>query len=109
MTAILHLIVTVLARVMCGRKIKCLTSWPACRAHGEFTQVNDKLDNNVCDYPLSQFTQKLIQHTAILIGGVRCSSVVRAFAHGVMGRRIDPSWGEPIELFLVPASAPRLV
>ena len=22
------------------------------------------------------------------------------------GRRIDPSWGEPIELFLVPASAP---
>ena len=26
-----------------------------------------------------------------------------------MGRRIDPSWGEPIELFLVTASAPRLV
>ena len=25
----------------------------------------------------------------------------------VMGRRIDPSWGGPIELFLVPASAPR--
>ena len=35
--------------------------------------------------------------------------MVRAFAHGAMGRRIDPSWGEPIELFLVPASAPRLV
>ena len=33
----------------------------------------------------------------------------RAFAHGAMGRRIDPSWGGPIELFLVPASAPRLV
>ena len=41
--------------------------------------------------------------------GVRCSSVVRAFSHGAMGRRIDPSWGAPIELFLVPASAPRLV
>ena len=41
--------------------------------------------------------------------GARCSSVVRAFAHGVMGRQIDPSWGGPIELFLVPASAPRLV
>ena len=41
--------------------------------------------------------------------GTRCSSVVRAFAHGAMGHRIDPSWGEPIELFLVPASAPRLV
>ena len=36
-------------------------------------------------------------------------AVVRAFAHGAMGRRIDPSWGGPIELFLVPASAPRLV
>ena len=23
--------------------------------------------------------------------GARCSSVVRAFAHGAMGRRIDPS------------------
>ena len=42
-------------------------------------------------------------------GGARCSSVVRSFAHGAMGRRIDPSWGEPIELFLVPASAPRQV
>ena len=30
------------------------------------------------------------------------------FAHGAMGRRIDPSCGEPIELFLVPARAPRL-
>ena len=41
--------------------------------------------------------------------GARCSSVVRAFAHGAMGRRIDPSWGGPIELFLVQASALRLV
>ena len=30
--------------------------------------------------------------------------MVRAFAHGAMGRRIDPSWGESIELFLVLAS-----
>ena len=28
--------------------------------------------------------------------------MVRAFAHGAMGRRIDPSWGGPIKLFLVP-------
>ena len=35
--------------------------------------------------------------------------MVRAFAHGAMDRRIDPSWGGPIELFLVPASAPQLV
>ena len=39
--------------------------------------------------------------------GARCSSVVRAFTHGAMGRRIDPSWGGPIELFLVLASAPQ--
>ena len=24
--------------------------------------------------------------------GARCSSVVRAFAHGVMGHQINPSW-----------------
>ena len=30
--------------------------------------------------------------------------MVRAFAHGAMGRPIDPSWGGPIELFFVPAS-----
>ena len=41
--------------------------------------------------------------------GVTCSSVVREFAHGAMGGRIDPSWGGPIELFLIPDSAPRLV
>ena len=35
--------------------------------------------------------------------GARCTSVVRTFAHGAIGYRIDPSWGEPIELFLVPA------
>ena len=45
----------------------------------------------------------------ILSQGARCSSVVRAFAHGAMGRRIDPSWSGPTELFLVPASAPQLV
>ena len=47
--------------------------------------------------------------SALKIQGARCRSVVRAFAHGAMGRRIDPSWGGPIELFLVPASAPQLV
>ena len=35
--------------------------------------------------------------------------MVRAFTYDAMGRRIDPSWGGPIELFLVPASAPRLI
>ena len=43
---------------------------------------------------------------SLIIPGTRCSSVVRAFAHGAMGRWIDRSWGGLIELFLVPASAP---
>ena len=33
--------------------------------------------------------------------GARCSSVVRAFAHRAMGRRIDPSCSGPIEQFLL--------
>ena len=28
-------------------------------------------------------------------------ALVRAFTQGAMGRQIDPSWGGPIELFLV--------
>ena len=42
----------------------------------------------------------------------RCRHIgysLRLTTHGAMDRRIDPSWGGPIELFLVPASAPRLV
>ena len=35
--------------------------------------------------------------------------MVRAFAHGAMDRRIDPSWGGPIELFLVPAGITKAV
>ena len=47
--------------------------------------------------------------SSVILTGARCSSVVRVFTHGAMGHRIDPSWGGPIELFLVPASAPRLL
>ena len=35
--------------------------------------------------------------------------MVRAFAHGAMGRRIDPSCGGPIELFLVGARCSSVV
>ena len=31
--------------------------------------------------------------------GARCSSMVRVFAHGAMGRRIDPSWRNPLSYF----------
>ena len=58
---------------------------------------------------LRPFTALKLRQRRVSVAEARCSSVVRAFAHGAMGRRIDPSWGGPIELFLVPASAPQLV
>ena len=54
-------------------------------------------------------TPQLSELSVLNSEGARCSSVVRVFAHGAIGRWIDPSWGGPIELFSVPASAPRLV
>ena len=63
----------------------------------------------ICSHFIDANFINMLQDALILNIGARCSSVVTAFAHGAMGRRIDPSWGEPIELFLVPASAPRLV
>ena len=57
-----------------------------------------------------EITQRVhYEGSSCVVEGARCSSVVRAFTHGAMGRRIDPSWRGPIELFLIPASAPRLV
>ena len=35
--------------------------------------------------------------------------MVRVITRGAMGHQIDPSCGGPIELFLIPARAPRLV
>ena len=66
-------------------------------------------DCGMCVHVLLQIIVKPTANWFIKNAGARCSSVVRSFAHGAMGRRIDPSWGGPIELFLVPASAPRLV
>ena len=46
-------------------------------------------------------------HVKKLTEGMLYLVTTRVFAHGTMGRRIDPPWGGPIELFLVPASAPH--
>ena len=35
--------------------------------------------------------------------------MVRVFAHGAMGRQMDPSWGGRIELFLVVARCSSVV
>ena len=67
--------------------------------------LNHTAFHRLADKQLNYLPYK--QH--ILVYCMLCSSVVRAFAHRAMGRQIDPSWGGPIELFLVPACAPRLV
>ena len=65
--------------------------------------------NKIYDIPQLSLICKVIYISYCVKYGARCSSVVRAFAHGAMGRQIDPSWSEPIELFPVKASAPRLM
>ena len=72
------------------------------------------LNNLICQinkiaYVYASYIRTTVHTVIYLTKGARCSSVVRAFAHGAMGLWIDPSCGEHTELFLVPASAPRLV
>ena len=52
-----------------------------------------------CLFKILLLTSPLLLYFVFKTIGARCSSKVRAFAHGTMGRQIDPSWGEPIELF----------
>ena len=62
--------------------------------------------------PLRMFSfQPVLHDWCIKVRGMcyPVYGIVHINAHGAMGRRIDPSWGGPIELFLVPASAPPLV
>ena len=85
---------------MCGAKVISL-ELHVCETSGH--------DVITAECVLSTSLNKIFAFFLHCGSGARCSSVVIAFAHGAMGRRIDPSWGEPTELFLVPASAPRLV
>ena len=43
--------------------------------------------------------------TLHVVYGLEQLSPVGVFAHGAVGRRIDPSWGGPIELFLISRSS----
>ena len=55
---------------------------------------------NICRHLVTKFLkhkvmfigQSVTKILFVLFVGARCSSVVRAFAHGAMGHRIDPSW-----------------
>ena len=51
-------------------------------------------------YIYKNYNDAVHYYASVILVGARCSSVVRAFAHGAMGRRIDPTWGRPIGLFL---------
>ena len=74
--------------------------------------LSNELDEIKAEFRLHTKETTVVRIDAFLYSSTlqaRCSSAVRAFAHGAMGLRIDSSWGGPIEPFLVPASAPRLV
>ena len=75
------------------------------------THCIDRLENTLTLITFPTLTTSIPLNLILMLnskigGTARCSSLVRAFAHGAMGRRIDPSLCGPIELFLVPARAP---
>ena len=81
-----------------------VTDWTV-EMYGDFALLLSK-----CPNVYSADVPSAMQVTGFNLHSLKSiSSVVRAFAHGAMCRRIDPPWCGPIELFLVPASAPRLV
>ena len=45
-----------------------------------------------CFIPTHTLVYKFLLIFVLMLLGMRCSSVIRAFAHGAMGRQIDPSW-----------------
>ena len=47
------------------------------------------MDITLCHFKNNKDKRPIYLH---LTSGARCSSVVRAFAHGAMGHRIDPPW-----------------
>ena len=68
---------------------KSVRSW--CDGSSDRSLMVDSLEGNVSfsnTLNTFLFMAYLYAHT----GGARGSSVVRVFAHGAMGRRIDPSW-----------------
>ena len=77
-----------------GYIVNFKNTWMASFTFTSGTRCNGYLDHNL---PHSYLFQ-----------GARCSSI-RAFAHGAIAHRINPSWGGPTKLFHVPASAPQLV
>ena len=83
-----------------SRKQQCASRkvWVWTRCCGNLMSVSVKWVSSLPFYVFSYF---------ILFQGAKCSSVARAFTHGAMGLRIDPSWWTHCA-FIVPASAPQL-
>ena len=55
--------------------------------------VGVRLNENTSDTNKTIINKQTpVAQSGIGFRGARCSSVVRAFTHGAMGRRIDPSW-----------------
>ena len=77
------------------------------RVCGTLLSIQDELLEFIVQYGGDSVFSNL--RIARQMGAGRSSEVERSLMVRWVVRRIYPSWGGPIELFLVPASAPRLV
>ena len=70
-----------------GNSVACATVLPS------NTVISMRLPDSASIFTVESIkAQEEIKKYCCIPVHCRCSSVVRAFAHGVMGRRIDPSW-----------------
>ena len=65
-----------------------------------YAAVETRDNPSLRDKPIAVGSNSMLVRAFYNTSVARSSFVVRAFAHGAMGHRIDPSWGGPIELFL---------
>ena len=52
-----------------------------------------------CAIPCLCLLKQISVQFDVIVVGARCISMVTAFTHGAMGRRIDPSWVDPLSYF----------
>ena len=74
-----------------------------------FIYILPKRKSHILDVMRQGEIQSENGYSMVVYNCIPHTSRERDVAHGAIGHWIDPSWGGPIELFLVPTSAPRLV
>ena len=74
--------------------MRCPIPVVVCHQKAEFVGESQSAAHIVtsCFMLLCDMLGTSIGHAPLFGNGASCSSVVQAFAHGAMGRRIDPLW-----------------